>query len=325
MLKFEDDANFHKVGTEIDWRESYYCNFVDLDSDLVGVAWQGAKENQGQGEAVFLLCDGKTDLIRSVRTDCPLTDGEDPGRHMGPQRFVCHEPWKRWSAHFDNGESKIDLEWTQLSDTCDWDWEDITNSKHFQAAGKVKVSGVAAGRVINFTGYGERDRAWGARNYGPLKFSVFHTAQFPDDVAVHSFVLRDAEGAYRLFGYIHKDGQTRNLARCEAHLNYDSDRGPPVSGSYLLEDDLGRTVEIESFDIINYVGFGGHDDGSKLSDDLSTAKNLMFLTFQNFKRSDGVKGKGMIDLNVWPGEQQTHFVSTAPPIFSTLYPYGRED
>ncbi len=322
-LKFEDDDAYHAIGDHPDWRESYYVNFVDPDSDLVGVAWQGAKENQGLGDAVFLLCDGKGDLIRSVKMGMPLPAGSDPGRQLGPQRFVCHEPWSHWSAHFDDGESKIDIDWNQLSDTCDWNWEDLTNSKHFQAAGTVHVKGVAAGRAIDFKGYGERDRAWGARNYGPLSFSVFMTAQFPDDVAVHSFILRDESGGYRLFGYLHKDGETRDLARCEASFRYDGDRGPPIGGSYRLVDEAGRELEIADFSHINHVAFGGHGDGSKLAGDLETAKNLMFLTFQKFERSDGVSGKGMIDLNVWPGQQQAEFTAVSPS-YSTLYSYGRK-
>lgn len=323
MLQFEDDNAYHRVEAHPDWRESYYVNFVDPRSDLVGVVWQGAKENQKLGDAVFLLCDGKGDLIRSVKMGMPLPEGSDPGRHLGSQHFVCHKPWSHWTAHFDDGESQIDVDWRQMSDVCDWDWEDLTNSKHFQAAGKVRVKGVAAGRAIDFEGYGERDRAWGARNYGPLSFSVFMTAQFPDDVAVHAFILRDPEGAFRLFGYLHKDGKTHGLTRCEATYSYDGERGPPLAGSYRLVDDAGRVVEIERFELINHVAFGGHDDGSKLGDGLDTAKNLMFLTFQSFRRSDGVKGKGMIDLNVWPGEQEASFTAVSPS-YSTLYPYGRD-
>jgi hypothetical protein len=323
MLAFDDDENFHPVGKERNWRESYYCNFVDLQSNLVGFAWQGAKENQGHGEAVFVLCDGKVDLIRSVATALPLAQGQDPGRRMGSQRFVCHEPWRSWSVHYDDGESQINVDWTRLSDACDWEWEDLTNSKHFQAAGKVHVTGVAAGRKISFHGYGERDRAWGARDYGPLQFSVFQTAQFPDDVALHSFVLRDPAGKFRLFGYLHKDGQTFPLSRCEATLQYDGNFGPPVAGSYLYVDERGREVELERFEIINYVGLGGHGDGAQLDKELSHARNLMFLTFQDYRRSDGVRGKGMMDLNVWPGQQQQSFLAVGP-IYSTLYSYGRE-
>lgn len=324
LLSFEDDNAYHPVQEHRDWRESYYVNFADPNSDLVGVIWQGAKENQQVGDAVFLLCDGKTDLVRSVKMGMPLPPGTDPGRRLGPQHFVCHAPWRHWSAHYADGDAKLDVDWTQLSETCDWNWEDLTNSKHFQAAGKVRVTGSVNGRLIDFEGYGERDRAWGARNYGPLRFSVFMTAQFPDDVAVHSFVLRDRDGGYRLFGYLHKDGITRDLARCEATLEYDGERGPPLSGSFHLVDADGREVEMPSFALMNHVAFGGHGDGSKLGGGLETAQNLMFLTFQSFTRSDGVRGKGMIDLNVWPGEQQSSFLATAPS-YSTLYPYGRHD
>ncbi|HVW70746.1 MAG TPA: hypothetical protein VHB68_17330 [Steroidobacteraceae bacterium] len=324
MLLESDDANAHERGPEHDWRESYYCNFCDPHSDLCGVAWQGARPNAGHGEAVFVLCDGASNLIRSVDPHVPIAPSADPARKIGSQEFVCVESWRRWDVRFEQPEAKIEVNWTQMSDVCDWDWEDLTNSKHFQAAGTVKVSGHVAGRRIAFNGYGERDRAWGARNYGPLKYSVFMTAQFPDDVAVHAFVLRDAEGVFRLFGYIHREGTTRGLARCEVTVKYAGERGPPSSGSYLLIDDIGRRVEIENFALLNHVGFGAADsDGSQLSSDLSGTRSLMFLTFQRFTRRDGVQGRGMIDLNCWVGQQEAHFVSAAPPIYSTLYPFGR--
>jgi hypothetical protein len=324
ILMESDDANFHKRGPEKDWRESYYCNFVDLNSDLCGVAWQGARPNSGEGEAVFILCDGKKDLVRSVNMHVPVPLTDDPGRKIGFQEAVCLEPWRRWDVRYREGNAKVDVEWTQMSDFCDYDA--YMDTRHFEAAGKVKVTGKIGDREVAFTGYGERDRAWGVRNYGPIQFLIWMTAQFSDDVAVHVFVLllNEENPVYKLSGFLHKDGQTRGLASCEASLTYDGDRGPPTGGSMILTDDLGRKLEIDEFKIINHVGFGASDDdASKLDSDLSKSKSLMFLTFQTFRRRDGVLGKGMLDLNCWAGNHPAA-IKSLPPLCSTLYPFGRQ-
>ena len=106
MLLESDDANAHERGPEHDWRESYYCNFCDPHSDLCGVAWQGARPNAGHGEAVFVLCDGASNLIRSVDPHVPIAPSADPARKIGSQEFVCVESWRRWDVRFEQPEAK---------------------------------------------------------------------------------------------------------------------------------------------------------------------------------------------------------------------------
>lgn len=327
MLKFDDDALPHEKGPGRDWRESYYCNFFDKNSDLCGVFWQGARPNAGHGEDVFLLFDGDKDLVRSVNLKAPIRDeAPEARRHVGNAEFTCIEPWRHWTVNYRKGDDHFEIDWQQMTDVCDWDWEDLTNSKHFQLAGRVRGRGVIGGREIEFTGYGERDRAWGDRNYGPLQVSFWNVAQFPDDVAVHAFVFRSPnEEGYRLHGYLHKDGETRSLKRFESHSEFSDRRGPPVNGRIRYEDDAGRVLEVSSYQLKNYLGMGTvKKDGAQLEMDTANADTLMFLTFQRFMRSDGVLGHGMIDYNCWVGEQPASITAEAPPLFSTLYRFGRE-
>ncbi len=325
-LVFDDDANPHAKGDGWDWRESYYCNFFDAKSNMCGVFWQGVRPNAGHGEAVFLLVDGATDLIRSVDFKVPVvSDNPADRRKSGNSVFTCVEPWKHWTIRYEKGNDWFELDWRQLSDVCDWEWEDLTNSKHYQLAGKVHGQGVVGGRKIEFNGYGERDRAWGDRNYGPLKVSLWNVVQFPDDVAIHAFSLMQADGTYRLHGYIHKDGVTRGIAKFESEIVYGGPKGPPENGRIRYTDDLGRVVEVVSFQRKNHLALGAApDDGGQLDTDASKSQSLMFLTFQRFTRADGMVGHGMIDYNCHVGNQPAAMVSEAPPLYSTLYSYGRE-
>lgn len=325
MLTRDDDALPHAKTQGRDWRESYYCNFFDQSSDLCGVFWQGTRPNAGHGESVFLLCDGASDLIRSVDFKVPVTaDVPEERRRNGSAEFTCIEPWKHWKVKFDREGNYFEVDWRQLSDVCDWEWEDLTQSKHFQIAGKVRGTGRVGGRKIEFTGYGERDRAWGDRNYGPLKVSFWTVAQFPDDVAAHAFALLMDDGSYRLHGYLHQDGTTRGLARFEAETAYGGLMGPPESGRLRFVDDIGRSLDISSYQRKNHLAIGAAPkDGAQLGIDVSQSQSLMFLTLQRFKRADGVDGNGMIDFNCWKGNQPALIRAEAPPLYSTLYSYGR--
>jgi hypothetical protein len=325
MLVHDDDAQPHQKTTGNDWRESYYCNFFDQRSDVCGVFWQGTRPNSGHGESVVLICDGAKDLVRSLDFKVPVPkDVPEDRRINGAARFTCVEPWKHWTVGYEKGEDRFLLDWRQMSDVCDWEWEDLTNSKHYQLAGKVRGSGKLGGRTLDFVGYGERDRAWGDRNYGPLKVSFWTVAQFPDDVAVHAFALLLPDGSYRLHGYLHKDNRTCGLARFEADTIYGGERGPPENGKIRYIDDAGRTLDIAAFERKNHIALGAAPtDGAQLGTETSKSQSLMFLTLQRFKRADGVVGNGMIDYNCWVGNQPAHIVATAPTLYSTLYRFGR--
>jgi hypothetical protein len=321
MLTFDDDATPHAKSGAADWRESYYCNFFDNDSDLCGLFWQGVRPNTKNGEAVFLLFDGSKDLVRAVDFNISWPqDQPERRRSVGPQTFTCIEPWNRWRAQYKAGADQLTVDWTRLSAVCDWEWGDlISDSKHFQAAGKVNVEGIVGGRRIRFAGYGERDRAWGDRNYGALRVCFFFTIQFRDDVALHTFVLLNpASGKYLLIGYLHKDGVTRGLASFDGNFSYAGPNGVPAKGRATFVDDTGRKAEM-TFEVMNYLGMGTEPNGAELIEDIRGSKNIGYLSMQRFVRQDGVEGRGMIDHNFWAGESPESVHATAPPLFSVLY------
>lgn len=323
-LDFDDDTKDHEVTDAEDWRESYYCNFADPASGLHGVAWQGVRPNMGRGEAVFVLYDGDRPLIHSVDMAVPVKQDVGPERvAMGGQRFECVEPWRRWNVYFDDGTESATVEWSQMTETCDWNWEDLTGgSKHFQGAGRVRVRATVQGEQIEFTGFGERDRAWGPRNYDPIEFAWWVVAQFPDEVAVHGFVQLVA-GEYRLMGFLHADGRTRPLVRYRADdAVYEPENGPALSATQTFVDDEGREIRVESHRV-HHLSFGTSEGGAELSerDPGNQAKGRMYLTFQRFTRSDGAEGRGMIDNNLQSGTAPTSFQADLPN-HSTLYDFG---
>lgn len=322
-LHADDDTKIHPPTASPDWRESYYCNFFDhTGGGLYGVAWQGVRPNAGRGEAVFALFDGDSALVRSVNFGVPVA------RDIGPERtglvnqcFENIEPWSHWAITYEDERATLRVEWRRLSQICDWEWEDITNSKHYQVAGTVSVNGVVDGRDIAFTGFGERDRAWGERNYAGLVHGWWQTVQFPDGVAAHVFTLDLGEGPVRLHGYLHADGETRRLQQCIAtDVAYDPQTTLPVNVHQRLIDDAGRELTVTALRPLQWLSFVS--DGAEVYDRAPTVdESVQSLTFQEFVRSDGVVGRGMVDLTAAAGARPSHFGADGSA-FSTLYDYG---
>jgi hypothetical protein len=341
MLQPSDDETIHELGTAPTWRESFYCNFFDTESKFYGVAWQGVRPNQEVAEAVFILFEGDTPLISSVETRLKVPADIDR-RAVGHQRFECLEPWRHWQLEYDDGTSKLSVDWQQLSEICDHDptgtpgsetsADDVEapdeesfygTAKHFEATGKIEATGEINGRPISFTGFGTRDRAWGPRNWGLLGFCWWQTTQFADGDAVHALLLQEKVGDdIRLFGLLHRDGRSRPAMLLECEIGYEGEPGPPSSARQRWVDDEGRELIVASMELLQAQPFAVLEDGQNLEprEVATPAENPYYWTWQKFVRDDGVIGHGMIDQACWAGMQHTSFVSTIPT--GRLYDYG---
>jgi hypothetical protein len=317
-----DDLAAHEKNDALAWRESYYCNFFDHESDLHGLAWLGVRPNDERGEVLFALFDGEETLLRHIDFKVPVSrDIGDERRRLGPLEFVPLEPWNHWAIRFDDGDSKIEIDWTQVSAMCDWEWEDITNSKHYQGAGRIKVSGNVGDRPIEFSGFGERDRAWGERDYGFWTFVWWLVVQFPDETASHVFLMRDGDGNDRIHGYLHKDGETRNVASYEADVEYTPNGGPPERARHKIVDEGGRELILDETNRMHFFSFSA--DGPQVEDQPpeDMERGRMFWTFHRFTRDDGAIGRGMIDYVFWSGNQPEQIRATGPAR-SSIYEFG---
>jgi hypothetical protein len=329
VLEYDDDDAAHVVTDAYNYRESYYCNFHDVDSDLHGVAWQGARPNMGLGEAIFLLYDGETKLIHSVDVEIPVAkDVGKERRNLGRQRFECLEPWNHWRLHFEDTDSdtKLTVDWQRLTKVCDWHpiGHNADGGRHLQAGGRTTVQGEVAGRKISFSGFGERDRGWGPRNYDPIDLVWFLTVQFPDGTCAHGGI-ESVDGVDRPRGYIHMDGETRDLVVFEGtDIDYSPSPGPASTAVQRLVDDLGRELVIATQKRWpDYLTFGTPTDGAQLVEGPQdpSKSNLFYLTFWDFTRADGMVGKGMMDFNMRRGAEPRSFAG-AGGLASTLYDFG---
>jgi hypothetical protein len=327
MIQFEDDAAAHPKGHELDWRESYYVNFFDHQSDLYGLCWQGVRPNAGAGEAVFVLFDGKEPLIRSVDMNVPVATDIGPERvALNGTRWRCIEPWAHWRIEHDDDDARATVDWHQMHAPCEWDWGP-PSARRFEFAGRVQVSAEVNDRRVSFSGHGQRDRAWGPRNYAPVDFSWWTVVQFPDEVAIQAYGILLEGGATQVIGYIHQDGVTRGIVDFDiTDIELSPGGGPPITARHLVTDDIGRTVELISCEQLNSLMFATDATGAALTEKSPAegASNRMYLSFYRFTRSDGVVAGGMIDNNIRhrPDENYPQRIHASGKSSSRLLAYG---
>ncbi|MEA2166769.1 MAG: hypothetical protein QOF76_69 [Solirubrobacteraceae bacterium] len=335
-LHYSDDASVHEKTDAFDWRESWYCNFFDTESRFFGTAWHGVRPNQERGESVFVLFEnGQPPLIYDVDTHMKVDkDVGEERLSAGHHRFECVEPWSHWKVHYDNGTAKATVDWKQFSEVCDWEEREavvsdgkefLAAAKHYEAAGAVTVNAEVDGRKIEFAGFGERDRAWGVRNYGPLSYSWWHVAQFPDGDAMHAWAMVTPDGEMRLYGFLHRDGVSRPTVKFTCEVEYDGEDGPPIKSSWHLIDDQGRELICTEMTMMQELAFRTEADGAALETGRAHPEQktgLWYWTWQRCVRDDGVIGHGMVDLNLWRGENRSSFEATGP--CGALYTYGLE-
>lgn len=318
-----DDLAAHEKTDAPAWRESYYCNFFDHNGRMHGLAWLGVRPNDEHGEVLFAIFDGQDTLLRHIDFKVPVSRGVgEERRKLGPLEFEPIEPWSHWVVRFDDGDSNLEIDWQQFTAMCDWEFEDITNSKHYQGAGRITAKGNIAGREINFSGTGERDRAWGERDYGFWTFVWWLVVQFEDETAAHVFLMRDEEGNDRIHGYLHKDGRTENVASYDADVKYTPNGGPPEEASHRIVDEVGRELVLTETNRMHYFSFSA--DGPQVEDrppEDEMERGRMFWTFHHFVREDGMEGRGMIDYVFWSGNQPEE-IRTQGPAHSSIYDFG---
>ncbi len=177
-VKSSDDF-LHVPDTDLDWRESYYFNFVGSDEKTAGFTTLGVLPNRGKAEFVlFFFCDGKLatyykeqELAVDLQSHGPLSNGV--------LTYAVVEPMRRWKIGFSDEKLDLRFEWRARFSAFDFGRGSGTSwFGHFEQSGTVEgEAGFADGRKIRVEGYGQRDKSWGPRNWHIEKWFALH-AQF---------------------------------------------------------------------------------------------------------------------------------------------------
>ena len=178
-LLTEADDLPHRPSERSDWRESYYFNFVDLESGISGFTTIGLLPNLKRREFVFVLFyDGKREA-HFMEPEGPFPPDSDKALSNGHLEYGIVEPLKEWRIRFSGDNIGADLTWKgRFPAYCFSGCSKTSWSDHFEQSGVVTgMVDLPGGRKVEINGLGQRDKSWGPRDWHIEGWYALH-AQF---------------------------------------------------------------------------------------------------------------------------------------------------
>jgi hypothetical protein len=178
------DEYAHKPNERPDWRESYYFNWVDLDTGISGFTTIGLLPNAQKREFVFaLFYDGEREAY-FVEPDGPVSEDFHQSLSDGVLSFEVVDPFKEWRIVYKGENIKADIQWVGRFPAYDFGQGSGTSwAGHFEQSGAPKGTiEFSDGMTVEFSGLGERDKSWGARDWHIESWYALH-AQF-DEISI---------------------------------------------------------------------------------------------------------------------------------------------
>ncbi len=218
----------HQPGPQPGWRENWWLCYFDQKQRLHGMVYTGVTPNRGVGFAMFCIWENDRPLFIIDQSGLPLTSAEPALGGAGPVRFRCEVPMHRWNVQVQNSHVTADLTWTALAPAYDWNWGEVTESRHFEQSGAVTGRITVNGRILEIDGCGQRDRAWGNRPPTLLDQAWSSRVLYSPTDLQHASIIT-VKGKPHLFGYRIRDGQAELIDSLALHVAYGYPGGPPVS------------------------------------------------------------------------------------------------
>jgi hypothetical protein len=232
-----EDEGRHDPGSEALWNESWYFDAVSDDGALGVYVRLGRLPNQGVALYSACICGSGRPAMMLVDAAAPLPAADDDEQAIQTAAFAaaqrCEAPLERFAvrargtaeAHTDESaplrgergepvEIAIDLVWE--TDGVPYAWRASTRYEI-----PCRVSGVVrvGDEEIRFSGPGQRDHSWGARDWWAVDW-MWSALHLDDGTHTHAVGLPDMPG-YGV-GYVQRDGELREIET----VNTDSELGP---------------------------------------------------------------------------------------------------
>jgi hypothetical protein len=173
------DEYAHKPSEQVDWRESFYFNFVDPDRGVSGFTTIGLLPNARKREFVFALFHDDKREAYFVEPEGPVPEGLAESLTDGHLAYEMIKPLSEWRATFHGEKIAVDLRWKARFPAYDFGIGSGTSwSGHFEQSESVTGTiQFSDGHRVRINGLGERDKSWGARDWHIEGWYALH-AQF---------------------------------------------------------------------------------------------------------------------------------------------------
>jgi hypothetical protein len=175
------DEYAHVPNERQDWRESYYFNWVDLDTGISGFSTIGLLPNLSKREFVFALFYEEKREAYFVEPDGVVPEDFRESLSDGVLSFIIVKPFKEWRILYKGKNLKVDVQWVGRFPAYDFGQGSRTSwAGHFEQSGVARGTiEFPDGKIIEFNGLGERDKSWGSRDWHIESWYALH-AQFEE-------------------------------------------------------------------------------------------------------------------------------------------------
>ena len=247
MVELTDaDEYAHKPTERPDWCESYYFNWVDLDTDISGFSTIGLLPNAAKREFVFVLFYNGKREVYFVEPDGAVPKDFHESLSDGVLSYEVVEPFKEWRIRYTGKALKADIKWVGRFPSYDFGQGSGTSwAGHFEQSGAPRGTiEFSDGKIVEFIGLGERDKSWGSRDWHIESWYALH-AQF-DEVSI-GLRLDTVKGEFHPSGGISTvDGHVQ-ITRVDLETIYHDDiSGLPVGALTTVHGENGGIYTLKS-------------------------------------------------------------------------------
>lgn len=277
---YKEDELLHPPTDELKWRESYYFNWLDLDNKISGFSTIGIVPNENRREFVFLLF--LEDRNEVYYKEPPLQEYDANINIMLKNKNLSYkliEPFKKWEISYKSRKIEFDVTFETRFPTFNFG-KDSSKSwhQHFESSGKITGKLLKKdGENIHISGYGQRDKSWGFRDWH--QFDKWYAGHFQFEDWSCAFRKDYSVDRIDLSGHVSTKQRNISIINMDIDTHVDSDNfKSPLITNYKFTDAAGASyiVKAERFGRNSYIRFvrsflGGY---TELFEQMATIENL---------------------------------------------------
>lgn len=247
------DEYLHNPTKELKWRESYYFNWVDLENKISGFSTIGILPNEKRREFVFFLFLKDRNEIYYKEPFLDKFD-EDINTMLREKKlsYVLIDPFKEWQINYASRKLSFNITFETRFPTYNFGVDSSASwHQHFEASGKISgVINFKNGKSIKISGYGQRDKSWGYRDWH--QFDKWYAGHFQFNKWACAFRKDEIKQKADLSGHI--SNKSGNIPLKEVSIETELDRDQfksPLSSIYNITDTFDNHYRIKAQRIKN--------------------------------------------------------------------------
>lgn len=242
------DDHLHQPTDELKWREAYYWNWADLESNISGFSTIGIVPNENRKEFVFLLFwDGNREFyyrepeLEQFKNDINLMLQEKK------LAYKCIKPLQTWQISYKGRKVQLDLTFDTRFYLYDFGRDSSASwHRHFEASGiitgEIKFKD---GTTKKINGYGQRDKSWGFRDW--FEFEKWYATHFQFKDWNCGMRKDYRKNRIDLSGSLSDKDGSIPLAEFEIETVNDTDKfNSPLTATYYMKDKGGNEYRVKA-------------------------------------------------------------------------------